>query len=103
MKSLNLDKYGPIISDKSVGTEIYNLINTSVNKNDIVSLDLSAIKSMATFNAKQIFGRLYVELGSNIFFEKIRLLNASDDLKIIIQIGIQNALEDEAIENTNNT
>jgi hypothetical protein len=95
MKSLSLNNYGPIISDKTVGNEIYSLINSSMSRHDVVSLDLSAIKSMATFNAKQIFGRLYVELGSNTFFDKIRLLNASDDLKIIIQIGIQNALEDE--------
>lgn len=94
MKTLNLNKYGPIISDKSVGSEIYDLINSSISTNDFINLDLASIKSMATFNAKQIFGRLYVELGSNTFFDKIHFLNTSDDLKIIIQIGIQNALED---------
>lgn len=97
MNSVNLNKYGPIISDKILGDEIYNLLQASVVKYDCTSVDLSAIKSMATFNAKQIFGRLYIELGSSKFFEKLRFVNASEDLKIIIQIGIQNALEDGRI------
>lgn len=96
MTTLNLEKYGPIVSDKIIGNNIYNLIKNTLSKNDSVNIDLTSIKSMATFNAKQIFGRLYLELGSNGFFDKIQLSNASEDLKIIIQIGIQNALDDEA-------
>lgn len=98
MTTLNLTKYGPIISDKSIGDEIYTLIKTNLSKHNLLKLDLASIKSMATFNAKQIFGRLYLELGSTAFFEKLVLSNASEDLKIIIQIGIQNALEDNAEE-----
>jgi hypothetical protein len=95
MTTLNLEKYGPIVSDKIIGNDIYNLIKNALSKNNSVNIDLTSIKSMATFNAKQIFGRLYLELGSNDFFDKIQLSNASEDLKIIIQIGIQNALDDE--------
>ena len=36
-----------------------------------------------------------LDLGSNDFFEKIEIKNASDDLKLIIRLGIQSALEDE--------
>lgn len=95
MTTLNLEKYGPIVSDKIIGNDIYNLIKSTLSKNNSINIDLTSIKSMATFNAKQIFGRLYLELGSNDFFDKIQLSNASEDLKIIIQIGIQNALDDE--------
>jgi hypothetical protein len=49
---------------------------------------------MATFNAKQIFGKLYLELGANEFFEKLEIKNASDDLKLIIRLGIQSAIDD---------
>jgi len=95
MKNISLNKYGPIISDKSKGDEIYNLLLQNSAENDFVNIDLVDIKSMATFNAKQIFGQLYLKLGSNAFFDKIRFLNASDDLKLIIKIGIQNAIEDQ--------
>lgn len=94
MKEIILDKYSPIISDKLVGDEIYNLIRSELARGQKVSVDLKLIKSMATFCAKQIFGRLYLELGSEKFFNTIILKNASDDVKAIIRIGIQSALEE---------
>lgn len=96
MTTINLDKFGPIISSKSVGDEIYNLIKKELDKKEIVTVQIGAIKSMATFCAKQIFGRLYLELGSNSFFEQIFIQGADADLKTIIQIGIQHALADKS-------
>jgi hypothetical protein len=95
MKEINLNKYGPIISSKSVGKEIYDLIKESLKKNKNIIIKVDNIRSMATFCAKQIFGRLYVELGSENFFDKININGADDDLKTIIQIGIQHALEEK--------
>ena len=95
MKKIKLDKYGPIISNKVIGDEIYKSIkHVIIEEGGSMEVDLSGIKSMATFNAKQIFGRLYIELGAHSFFEKVRLVNASEDVKLIIKIGIQNAIED---------
>lgn len=50
---------------------------------------------MATYCAKQIFGRLYVELGQNIFSKNIIIKNASDNVRLIIQLGIRFAIESE--------
>lgn len=94
MKNIDLKKYSPIISDKVVGAEIYSLLKGMLDNGEVLSIDLSKIHSMATFCAKQIFGRLYVELGSTAFFERIALKNANNDLKAIIQIGIQDALDE---------
>lgn len=95
MKTIELSKYGPVLSSKSVGEEIFTLIKSNLNQDSQLTIDLSAIKSMATFCAKQIFGRLYIELGSQSFFENIVIRGADNDLKTIIQIGIQHALEDK--------
>ncbi|MFC4209547.1 STAS-like domain-containing protein [Pedobacter lithocola] len=94
MKIINLDKYGPIISDKAVGDEIYYSLKKALSSNSSIEIDLIKIHSMATFCAKQIFGKLYIELGSSAFFEKIILKNATNDLKTIIQIGVQDALDE---------
>ncbi|MDX1828632.1 MAG: DUF4325 domain-containing protein [Lutibacter sp.] len=94
MENINLNKYGPIISRKESGNEILELINNSLSNNTQIQIDLNKIKSMATFCAKQIFGNLYLKLGSEKFFERIEILNASDDLKTIIKIGIQNAVNE---------
>ncbi|KOY86046.1 hypothetical protein AD998_07710 [bacterium 336/3] len=101
MKHLELKTFGVIISTETIGRDIYNLINESISTdNESIStdneviIDMDGIKSMATFCAKQIFGRLYIELGAEKFYTKISIKNATDDIKTIIQIGIENALEE---------
>jgi len=94
MKTIELKKFGPIISDKIIGDEIYRLINESLSKQQKVILDFSEIVSMATFCAKQIFGKLYLSLTPEVFFERIEFENVSNDIKLIIKIGIQNAIEE---------
>jgi hypothetical protein len=94
MKEINLSQYGPIVSSKTVGDEIYNLIKLNLAKENKLNINLADIKSMATFCAKQIFGKLYIELGSQQFYDRITLKGADNDLKTIIQIGIQHALEE---------
>jgi hypothetical protein len=95
MKEINLASYGPIVSSKTVGDEIYNLINLTLTKETKITVNLEGIKSMATFCAKQIFGKIYIDLGSQQFFDRITLKGADNDLKTIIQIGIQHALEEQ--------
>jgi hypothetical protein len=92
MKTISLGKYAPIISDKEIGDDIYNQIKESLAKDDVVEIDLSEIKSMATFCAKQIFGNLFVELGSETFYERIILKNANNDIKSLIKIGIRHSI-----------
>lgn len=92
---IELRKYGTIISDQESGLIIYNEIKTILNSDKSCVVDCSNVKSMATYNAKQIFGKLYLELGSEVFFEKIEIKSASDDLQLIIMLGIQSAIEDD--------
>ena len=87
-------KYGLIISDQESGEKIYKKIRAILDSNKNCVMNFEDVKSMATFNAKQVFGRLYIELGSERFFEKIEIKNASEDLRLIIRLGIQSALED---------
>ena len=95
MITIDLNKFGPIISSKAIGDEIYTVIKKELGKKEVVTILIGEIKSMATFCAKQIFGRLYLELGSKSFFEQIIIQGADADLKTIIQIGIQHALEEK--------
>ena len=91
MKTVCLNQYAPIISDEQIGEEIYKVINDALS-NDIVTVDFDGVKSMATFCAKQIFGKLYKGLGPESFYEKIFIKNANEDLKVIIRMGIVSAL-----------
>lgn len=92
---IDLTEYGPIISDKETGEEIYNKINEVLKSQHTIIINLDSILSMATFCAKQIFGKLYLELSPTVFFERIKIQNANDDIKLIINMGIHSALNDE--------
>lgn len=89
-----LKRYAPIIGDKPSGELIYNEIKDLLKTNDEVEIDFHEIVSMATFCAKQIFGNLYVELGSIKFFERIVIINCSEDVLRIIKEGISDKLRE---------
>lgn len=92
MKSISLNQHAPIISDEISGAEILKEIQDLLTTEDIVSIDMNEIKSMATFCSKQIFGKLYLELGAENFFNRIEIKNATDNVKTIIRIGIESVL-----------
>ena len=62
-------------------------------KNEKLLIDFANIKSMATYNAKQIFGQLYLNLGAEDFFKKIIIKNASPSILAIIKLGITDSLK----------
>jgi len=95
MININLNRYGPIISSQEIGEEIYKLITSKLDENQTIEVDLKSIKTMATFCAKQIFGQLYLSLTPEIFFDRVKLINVNEDLKMIIRLGILNAIQNE--------
>lgn len=92
MTKISLSEFAPIISSKEAGNKIKLLIENALSSDDCVEIDFSGIKSMATFCAKQVFGDLYISMGSKAFFDKIIFSNASDNVQLIIRMGIQNAI-----------
>jgi hypothetical protein len=92
MKTIDLHDYAPIISDNIAGDKILKEIQEVLKTNDIISIDMKDIKSMATFCAKQIFGQLYIELGSEQFFNRVEIINTTENVKTIIRIGIESVL-----------
>ena len=94
METINLNKYAPLITRRELGGEIYTLIKQGLERNDELEVSMSNIVSMTTCCAKQIFGRLYVELGREEYRRRIHLINLSDDVNFIIRIGITNAVKE---------
>ena len=94
MAILNLNSYGPLITRRELGDEIYSLIKRELEMDDVVEVSMTHIVSMTTFCAKQIFGRLYVELGREEYRRRVHLINISDDVNFIIRIGITNAIKE---------
>ncbi|HLO69782.1 MAG TPA: STAS-like domain-containing protein [Flavipsychrobacter sp.] len=91
---IHLKNYGIILSDKNVGDTILAKIHELLKAHDIIELDFDAVTSMATFCSKQIFGSLYLTLGSDEFFRKLLFRNVNEDMQLLIKIGIQSAVEE---------
>ena len=94
MAIINLNKYAPLITRRDLGNEIYSLIKTGLDKDGEVEVSMTQIVSMTTFCAKQIFGRLYVEMGREEYLKRVHLVNLSEDVNFIIRIGITNAVKE---------
>ena len=89
---LKLLKYGKIISDDELGKKISDEIHLLLNESNKIVIDFLGVQSITLYNAKQIFGRLYLELGSEDFFKRIQLKNISSNLEYIIRLGIQDSI-----------
>ena len=92
MNTIDLSSYGPIISDETKGKEIFEAICKLLSNNNSIIVDMHDIKSMATFCARQIFGKLYLKLGASDFYNRVAIKNASADLKTIIRLGIESEI-----------
>lgn len=91
---INLQEYAPIVVGDDIARAIYEKIKLDLLTNEIVEVDISAIKLMVTKCSKMIFGQLYQDLGKEDFFERIHIHGASENIKAVIRAGIQLTIEE---------
>lgn len=91
---LQMNRFKNIVTRKSDGEEVYNEIRTHLNEGETIVVDFSDIDTMTTYFAKQVFGKLYVEMGAEEFNNKMKFekLHMSDDVELVLKIGISGAL-----------
>ena len=89
---ISLETYGPAITNPIIAENVYQtIINHKPNEN-VVTIDLKGIEAMTTQCAKIIFGKLYINLGADLFYKNIAITNCSDGLQLVIEFGIEHAL-----------
>ena len=101
MAEVNLNKYGTVINTEQLGEQCYNdIMSANPNENQVL-VRMKDIVSMTTTRAKQIFGRIYKEIGEEKFTKNI-VLDVSDGVYIIIEMGLEEILKDmsKIIENS---
>ncbi len=91
---VNLSNYGPVIIKKEIGEEILNSILEKKPRENPIEIDMSNIEAMTTLCAKLIFGHLYTSLGADLFNRNIRVVNKTKEIEMVINMGIQSAIED---------
>lgn len=91
---VDLNKYGPVINMESTGDACYQDIMNADPQNNKVVVRMKSIVSMTTTRAKQIFGRIYKELGEDLFSSNI-ILDVTDGVYIIIEMGLEEMIADQ--------
>lgn len=92
MKNLILSKFGNVIATDEKSLEVYNYINNAIKENEIVKIDAKNV-TISTKSARLIFGKLYKELTSKVFLEKVLIENASPIFLFSINEGISTEIE----------
>ena len=93
MATINLQKYAPAVTQQSKAEEIYRSIMAENPQDNHVTIDLTDIITMTTQCARIIFGELYKVLTSEVYYRNIKLLHKSEELGVIIDMGIRHAMQ----------
>lgn len=96
MVEVDLNKYGAVINTARLGELCYNDIMRADPMHRQVLVRMKNIVSMTTTRAKQIFGRIYKELGEEKFSNNV-VLDVSDGVFIIIEMGLEELLSEEKL------
>lgn len=90
---IDLSQYAPSIVNKTNADTILKEIKKLDPRSNKIYIDMVTIDAMTTICARIIFGNLYVDLGPKLYNENIKVLNASDAIKVVIKWGIKSAKE----------
>ena len=91
---LQMNRFKSAVRRKSDGDNVYQEIKKHLDDGDTIIVDFSGIDTMTTYFAKQVFGRLYTELGAEQFSEKVKFdkRRMTDDVELVLKIGIAGAI-----------
>ncbi len=99
MKNYSFSGYAPSLSNKSTAVSILNDIKKMNPEKNQITIDFEGLIAMTTICARIIFGRLYYELGPDVFYNNIKMKNLDESLKIVIKWGILKELEQISNQN----
>lgn len=93
MNTIELRKYGVAITQKVIAIGIFNDIKSMDPSNNVIVVDMMGVIAMTTQCANIIFGTLYRELGSDTFFQNIKIKNSTNAIKFVIDMGLDHAMK----------
>lgn len=92
--TLQMIHYRHLVTRKVDGVEVYDVIKEHLNNGEVVIVNFNGIDTMTTYFAKQVFGKLYTELGVEQFSERVKFDKhyMTEDIELVLKIGIAGAL-----------
>lgn len=88
MKTFSFQSCGSSLNSTSKADEIYNEIYSIWKSCNEVELDLTGMVAMSTICARKIFGKLYMELGEEMFYSTVYFVGDTPEMDTIIEYAI---------------
>lgn len=89
MKIYNMSIYGESITNEIVSEKISIDLEKLIDIEDQIKLDFSNVNLLTTTCLKHIFSKIKDKLPADVFFMKFRFINVNDNLRVIINHGLE--------------
>lgn len=87
---VKLKEFGTSLGSRVLGKEVSNMIN--FEKEDEIILDFDEVKMITSSFADEVIGKNCTKLGPYNFFQKVQVINTSEQIKLILKKAIMDRL-----------
>lgn len=93
---VDLKEFGISLGSRFLGKEVSNMID--FEKEDEVILDFEDVKMVTSSFADEVVGKNCAKLGLHNFFDKVQIINTSEQIKLILKKAIIDRLAEYEIQ-----
>lgn len=91
---LKLSENGSILGLRELAKELSSQVKTAVDNNTSIILDFANVESVSSSFADELVAKVLVEVGIESFLKCVKIRNANDFIKTIINSSINDRLND---------
>ena len=93
---VKLSEFGKSLGSRVLGKEVSNMID--FEKEDEIILDFDEVKMITSSFADEVVGKNCTKLGLYNFFQKVQIVNSSEQIKLILKKAIMDRLVEHEIQ-----
>ena len=87
---VRLKEFGTSLGSRVLGKEVSSMIN--FEKEEEIILDFDEVKMITSSFADEVIGKNCAKLGLHNFFQKVQVINTSEQIKLILKKAIMDRL-----------
>lgn len=90
--NVKLKEFGTSLGSRVLGKEVSNMID--FEKEEEIILDFQDVKMVTSSFADEVIGKNCAKLGLHNFFDKVQIVNATGQIKLILKKAIMDRLQE---------
>lgn len=91
---LKLSENGSILGLRELAKELSSQVKTAVDNNTSIILDFANVESVSSSFADELVAKVLIEVGIENFLKCVKIRNANDFIKTIINSSINDRLHE---------